>query len=424
MRLTILISLFSFVSPLGLIAQATYPTKFSAQLPELPVVRDALAYIDDNFESQVSEWIRITQIPAPSGHEGERAAYIHAQMEQLGLEVTIDSIGNVIGRRRGTGGGETLVFAAHMDTVHPLGTDLTVTREAGRLHAPGVYDNSASVANMLAAARAIQSAGMVTRGDVIFIGTVREEVGLDGMSHWLDHNPNVPDILVALDGGLGPISYGALGIYWSSMEFAAEGSHTLSSRGKPHPARAASRCILGIYDIPLPSRDAPVGAVYNVGMLRGGNVVNAIPQEVSFTVDLRTVDPVLLAGLDSAIVATCETAAQQEGVEFHREWISQNEAGGTPDQLADRREHPLVQTAVDVLEYLGYDFGRRSSAVATGSTDANTAVIRGIPAISTGRSSGGNQHTVTEWADIETARIGTKQIVLLTAALAEVAGGA
>ncbi len=158
MRVTILISLFSFVSPLGLIAQATYPTKFSAQLPELPVVRDALAYIDDNFESQVSEWIHITQIAAPSGHEGERAAYIHAQMEQLGLEVTIDSIGNVIGRRRGTGGGETLVFAAHMDTVHPLGTDLTVTREAGRLHAPGVYDNSASVANMLAAARAIQSA--------------------------------------------------------------------------------------------------------------------------------------------------------------------------------------------------------------------------------------------------------------------------
>jgi hypothetical protein len=62
--------------------------------------------------------------------------------------------------------------------------------------------------------------------------------------------------------------------------------------------------------------------------------------------------------------------------------------------------------------------------VASGSTDANTAVLRGIPAISTGRSRGGNQHTVTEWADIETARIGTKQIILLTAALAEVVGGA
>jgi acetylornithine deacetylase/succinyl-diaminopimelate desuccinylase-like protein len=387
-------------------------------------VRDALAYVDENFESQIGEWIRITQIPAPSGNERERGAYIRAQMEQLGLEVTIDSIGNVIGRRPGTGGGQTLVFAAHMDTVHPLGTDLTVTRESGKLSAPGVFDNSASVTNMLAAARAIQAAGMTTRGDVIFIGTVREEVGLDGMSYWLDQNPDVPDMLVALDGGLGPILYGALGIYWSSMEFTAEGSHTLSSRGKPHPARAASRCILDIYDIPLPSGDAPVGAVYNVGMLRGGNVVNAIPQDVSFTVDLRTVDPVLLAELDSAIVATCVAAAQEEGVEFRREWISRDEAGGTPDQLADRRAHPLVQTAVDVLEYLGYEFGQRPSAIATGSTDANTAVVSGIPAISNGRSRSGNQHTVTEWADIETARIGTKQIILLTAALAEVTGGA
>jgi acetylornithine deacetylase/succinyl-diaminopimelate desuccinylase-like protein len=424
MRATTLISLFSLVCPMNLVAQTKYPTKFSPELSQLPVVSDALAYVDDNFERQVGEWMHITQIPAPSGNEGERGVYVRTQLGQLGLEVTTDSIGNVIGRRPGTGGGETLVFAAHMDTVHPLGTDLTVTRETGRLHAPGVYDNSASVANMLAAARAIQSAGLVTKGDVIFIATVREEVGLDGMSYWLDHNPDVTDMLVALDGGLGPISYGALGIYWSSMEFSAEGSHTLSSRGKPHPARAASHCILNIYDIPLPSRDAPASAVYNVGMLRGGHVVNAIPQEVSFTVDLRTVDPVLLAELDSAILEACETAASDEGVEFRREWISKSEAGGRPDQLADRRAHPLVQTAVDVLEHLGYDFGGRPSAVASGSTDANTAVIRGIPAISTGRTRGGNQHTVTEWADIEPARIGTKQIILLTAALAEVVGGA
>jgi acetylornithine deacetylase/succinyl-diaminopimelate desuccinylase-like protein len=273
---------------------------------------------------------------------------------------------------------------------------------------------------MLNAARAMHAGGLRTKGDVFLIGTVQEELGLVGMKHWLHWNPEVADMLVALDGGLGPIRYGALGIYWSRMVFRGEGSHTNTSRGKPHPARAAARCILAIYDIPLPPRDAPVSAVYNVGMLSGGKVVNAIPQEVSFTVDLRTVDPALLARLDSTIVATCEQSATEEGVEFERQWIERSEAGGTPEQLADRRHHPLVQTAVDVLKFLGWDFGDRPETRASGSTDANAGVVQGIPAISVGRSRGGDQHTLREWADIETARLATKQIILLAAALAEI----
>ncbi len=116
-----------------------------------------------------------------------------------------------------------------------------------------------------------------------FIGTVQEELGLKGMIHWLDENPGVADMLVGMDGGLGPVSYGALGIYWSEMHFHGEGAHTLSSRGKPHPARAAADCITGIYEIPLPP-PGPASAVYNVGKIQGGLVVNAIPQDVRLTV--------------------------------------------------------------------------------------------------------------------------------------------
>ncbi len=414
-----LLALSAVVAP-PLRAQAPeYPTRLSAALVTDPTVSAALAWIDEHFDAQVDEWIRITEIPAPSRQEAERAAYVAARLEELGLAVSTDSIGNVVGRRPGTGGGPTVVFAAHLDTVHPLSADVTVTRRDGQLHAPGVFDNSASLANMLAAARAMAAADMRTRGDVLFIGTVQEELGVVGMKHWLDANSGVADMLIALDGGLGPVNYGALGIHWSRLVFAGAGSHTNTSRGKPHPARAASRCILAIYDIPLPPRDAPVGAVYNVGMLRGGEAVNAIPEEVSVTVDLRTVDPRLLAQLDSAIVTACASAARGEGVEFRREWIQRMDAGGRPEDLADRRAHPLVQTAVDVLQHLGYDFGSRPEAIPTGSTDANAAVVRGLPAISVGRSLGGDQHTLREWADVASARIGAKQIILLAAALAE-----
>lgn len=405
-------------------APPAYPTRFSAELARIPAVRDALAHIDAHFDAQVAEWIRLTEIPAPSRAEGRRGAYVRRQLEALGLTVTVDSIGNVSARLPGTGSGEggpTVVFAAHLDTVHPADADVTVTRkDDGTIHAPGVFDNSASVANLLAAARALTASGVRTQGDVILLFTVQEELGLKGMAYWLDHHPRGADLLVALDGGLGPVNYGALGITWSRMVFTGAGAHTLSSRGKPHPARAAARCILDLYTVPLPPPGAEVGAVYNVGMIQGGSVVNAIPQEVSFTVDLRTVDPVLLEQLDGTIVTRCEAAARAESVGFRREWIQRSPAGGTPAQLAPRRAHPIVQTAIDVLKYLGWEFGRGPEAVASGSTDANVGVVRGMPAIAVGRSQGGDQHTRGEWADVASARIGTKQIVLLAAALAGV----
>ena len=401
--------------------QPSYPSKFTPAIANRADVKQALAYIDQHFTRQVAEWIAVTEIPAQSAHEQQRAAYIRKELEKIGLTVSSDPLGNIWARRKGTNSGAAaVVFAAHMDTVHPMDTNLKVTRKPdGTLHAPGVFDNSASVVNLLQAARAMHEAKVQTRGDIILLFTVQEELGLKGMYYWLDKNPKVTDMLVALDGGLGPVNYGALGIYWSKMKFTADGAHTLNSRDRPNPARAAAQCITNIYAVPLPAKNAPVDAIYNVGgMMSGGKVVNAIPQEVTFTVDLRTVDPDLLKSLDAQILARCEAAAKEHGVGFAREYIQRSEAGGRPDQLRDRREHPIVQTAIDVLVHLGVALPAGAEAVPTGSTDANAGVVAKIPSVSVGRSRGGDQHTLKEWADIDSARVGTKQIVLLAVALA------
>lgn len=390
----------------------SYPTRFDELIAREPVVQDALRWIEQNFDAQVEEWIRITEMPGTSRHEQERAAYVKAQLEAEGLVVTIDSIGNVIARRPGVGGGDTIVFAAHLDTVHPLDTDVSVTRDGNVLRAPGIFDNSASVANMLAVARALNRAGVRTRGDILFIGTVQEELGLIGMDRWLENNPGVADALIALDGGLPFVNYGALGIHWSRYSFHGEGSHTNTSAGKPHPARALADAIRAIYEIDIP--ESMGGAVYNVGMLSGGKIFNAIPQDVSFTMDLRSVNPILLDDLDAQIDSAVARAARAHGVRWSREVVTRNRAGGTEQMLRDRREHPLIQTAVDVHEFLGIP----SRAVATGSTDANAGVVRGIPSISIGRTRGGDQHTLTEWAEIDGALPATKIALLIGIAMA------
>lgn len=408
-----LIGLLSLPAPLG----AQTPSTFTPALAERAGVTQALHYIDAQFDAQVAEWIRLTEMPSLSTHEQQRAAYVLAQLKKMpGLQVTTDPMGNITARRPGTGGGPAIVIASHLDTVHPMDTDVKVTRlPDGTLHAPGVFDNTASVANQLQTMRALDAGKVTTKGDLIFVFTVQEELGLKGMYYWMDHNP-APAMIVASDGALGDVAYGALGIYWSKMRFTAPGAHTNNSKGQPHPARAVAQCITDIYTIPLPPPGAPVGAVYNVGMMGGGTVVNAIAPENWFTVDLRTIDPVLLKDLDAKIMARCQAAADAQKVTFTREYIQKSEAGGRPEALAARLSHPVVTTPMAVLAYLGV----KGTAAPSGSTDANVGVVRGIPSVAIGRTKGGNQHSLSEWADIASAKTGAKQMLLVAISLAEV----
>jgi tripeptide aminopeptidase len=408
---------------LGILATAAayaQETRFSEEILKNPSIQKAFTYIDSNLPVQVEEWIKITEISSPSKQETNRAAYIESEMKKAGLDsVYRDDFNNVIGTLKGNGSGPTVAFAAHTDTVFPMYTAIKVRREGDTLYAPGVGDNSASCANMLQAIRAIRASNLRFKGDLIFIGTVQEEIGFRGMRHYLEKNRDKVNLLVALDGSLDDVYYGALGIYWYKFIYSGPGAHTLHSRGKPNPNKAVARAILDISAIPLPPENSPSVAYCNIGMIGGGKIYNAISQESFFTVDLRTTDPVVLKDLDQEIRSAAENAAKQEGVEFRVEMANETVAGGTEEQLAERRKHPIVQTGVDTMNYLlkqKYP-NMKAKAVASGSTDGNVGVELGIPTIAVGRTIGKGQHTLDESAEIGAIEIGTKQIILLAAFL-------
>ena len=66
-----------------------------ADVAARPDVGAAMRYIDQHKSDQLAEWIRITEIPAPSRHEQKRGDYIRGEMEKLGLAVAVDSMGNI-----------------------------------------------------------------------------------------------------------------------------------------------------------------------------------------------------------------------------------------------------------------------------------------------------------------------------------------
>ena len=410
-------SLLALVVALPLAAQPpkSYPSSWDPALMQRADVKAAMAHLEQQFPTQVEEWIALTEIPAKSGQEQQRGAYVKAVFEKEGLtDIRVDSIGNVTGVRKGTGGGPTIVIAAHMDVVFANDISRKVRRSGDTLFAPGVGDNTSNVANMLATLRTMNAVKFRHKGDIVFVGSTQEELGLKGFTWWLDHNPR-PDLLIVPDGSYGSVAYGALGIYWTKYVFTSPGAHTLASRGTPTPVRAVAEAIDKLYQLQFPA--LPDGAVMNIGQVHGGAIFNAVPQELYFTVDLRSPDPVLLDSLDRTITRITREVAERQKVGVRVEVDQKNQAGGTAKQLEGARAHPLVQTAVDINRFLGMTPGMPGAeeAVATGATDANPGVVRKIPAIAIGGSKSSGAHQLSEFALASTALPSTKLLYLLTA---------
>ncbi len=423
MRLQLFASLaacLAMAAPLRapLLAQPMYPSSWDVLLLQRADVQSALILLEQRFPQQVEEWIRITELQGKSQQEQARGAYVQRVFEQEKLQVSVDSIGNITGVRKGTGGGPTIVIAAHMDIVFPPETNTKVRRSGDTLFAPGVGDNTASVANMLATLRVMNATKFTSKGDIVFIGTVQEELGLKGMEYWLQHNPK-PDLLIVPDGQYGSVAYGALGIYWTKYVFTHPGAHTLASRGKPTPVKALAEAIDRLYQLKFDA--LPNGAVMNIGQVHGGNIYNSVPQELYFTVDLRSSDPALLDSLDRTITRSVQEVADQQKVGVRVEVEQKSGAGGTEKQLEGARAHPLVQTAIDINRALGISVGMpgATEAVATGATDANPGVVRKIPSIAIGGSKASGAHQLTEYALASTALPSTKLLYLLTATFAD-----
>lgn len=394
---------------------------FQPTLLDRPDVRKALQSVDARATGIVDEWIRLVEIPAPSKKENARAQYIRAQMEALGLtDIRVDDMMNVSGVRKGTGGGPTVVFAAHTDTVFPEGTDLTVKREGDVLRAPGMGDDTANLMATLEMFRALDRGGVQTKGDLIFLASVQEEIGLLGAKHWLETSGYKPDLFVAVDLASNQVWYGALRISQFKFFYTSPGAHTMESRGGPSPAKAVAKAISALYAIALPpvapGLDTFKLPVLNVGMLGGGTVVNAVPREAWFTVDLRSLDTPTQDRLQKQVVATVERIGHEEGVGFRMETnMAIDYSKARPQQ--ERLHSPLVQTAVAVSNYFRKPGTPVIVPADVGSTDANNAVAMGLPAVAVGANLDQMPHRLEEFSSAASIIPGIKSLLALAVAL-------
>ena len=378
-------------------------------LQNLAEVKAATAHIDQNRDQILREWIAITEINAPSGHERERARYIEKILRKSKLQdIRYDEAGNLIAVRKGSGGGPVTVFDAHLDTVFQPGLKIKATVRDGKVYAPGVGDDTRNIEALLATIRALDAARIKTKGDLIFVFTTDEEGGLTGAEQFVKDNKGKINYYIALDGGYEGFTYAGIGINWYRHHFIGPGGHT-RSRTPPYSASLPlSHAISRIYELNVPSNPP---SNLNIGMLGGAEVVNAKASDAWFTVDLRSTDQDVINDLDKKIAAILEEEANRAGMKLKTDVISSSPVAAIPGH----RNSSLVKMAEAVHRAMGFD----PPITPTGSNNSTAALLQGIPSISTGAGPCDDAHALTENCEIEPLYKGIKKILLLELVLAQ-----
>jgi len=344
--------------------------------------------------------VQIQQIPAPTFAEAQRAQYVKGLFEAEGLgDISMDTVGNVYARLPREGNGKPLVVSAHLDTVFPIETDLTVSRKRDRIMGPGIGDNSLGVASLLGLVWLLREHKISLPGDLWLVANVCEEgLGdLRGMRAVVDRFSADALAYLVIEGlSLGYIQHRALGVQRYRITAKTTGGHSWSDYGQPSAVHELSTLVTKLTALPLP--DTP-RTTLNVGRMGGGTSINAIAADAWLELDLRSESLQVLTELARTVEQLIETASRLEA-RMEAEVIGQRPAGDLP------ASHPLVRLAEDCLNEQGIE-----PKLMIGSTDANVPLSRGLPAVVLGVTNGAGAHTTGEFIYTEPVERGMQQLL-------------
>jgi N-carbamoyl-L-amino-acid hydrolase len=305
--------------------------------------------------------------------------WVRSRMAALGMQVTVDGIGNVVGTYAGTRPGPPVMTGSHIDTVRN----------------GGLYDGNYGVLAGLEVVQALKEAGIRTEqpiavafftneegarfapdmmGSLVFQGdlpleaalrakgidgsTVGENLARIGYCGSAQVGGNRVDSYVELHIEQGPVldlegvTIGAVegvqGISWTKFELAGVSNHagTTPMRLRHDAGLVAARIACFARDLACELSGDQVATVGSMNFLP--NLVNVIPNRVDFTVDLRNTDESILAAAEQRLWAFADTAARDEGVQLSRESLARFAPVGFDPRLVDLIEHAARDLGLSV----------------------------------------------------------------------------
>lgn len=418
---------YAFVSAILLFMPARSPVSIQTargasrgQLAENRQVRAAMEWFAPHLSWINDEQARLTEIPAPTFAEAQRAAAVKVLLAAVGLDVETDKTGDVIGELPGANTKEIVMVSAHLDTVFPAGTDVAVKREGGRMVAPGISDNGTGLAALVALARAMHETRIQPQRTILFVANVGEEGegNLGGMRALVDAYGKSLKAAIVMDGsGTDHVTTKALASRRLEAIITGPGGHSWSDFGIPNPINALVRGSVRFIATRVP---ASPRTTYNIGEVEGGTSVNSIPHEAHLKVDIRSESEEELGRLENAF-----RDAVAAGVRDEMEASRDKSRGGLDSRITLlgsrpggelKPDSPLLAALRGADEIVG-----NQSRIERSSTDANIPLSVGIDAIAIGAGgNGGGAHSLQEWYDPAGREMGLQRALLTVLGVAGV----
>ncbi len=378
-------------------------------------VEEVAATPDWTALPQLADWvveraIEIQQVPAPTFDEAARAALVAQQFRALGLtQVDTDAKNNVYGLLPGQNATVPgIMVSAHTDTIFPADTDLTIRREGDFIYGPGLGDNSMGVAGMLGLAHWLRQQGITPARNLWFVATTGEEgLGdLGGIKAAYARLKNDIGQVINLEGlAFGHVYHAGIAVRRLKISFTTPGGHSWLHYGRASATHSLVQ--LGARLTALRPPHTP-RTTLNIGLIEGGQAINAIARTASLWLDMRSEDSATLGQLEAQVRHEI-TAAHAPDLDIDVQVVGDRPAGHiAPD-------HPLVLAALAALERVGI-----RGTLETGSTDANIPLSDGCPAVTIGITRGGNAHRLDEYVETRPVASGMQQLISLVLAVAEV----
>ncbi len=347
----------------------------------------------------------VNPLDGPVGNgrgEAEVAALVESKLREAGIETELREVlpgrPNVLARVPGQSE-EAVWFDAHLDTVSGEGMafePFEARMEDGKLYGRGAADDKASVAAMMAALMAVAQGGDKPPYTVIFTATADEEYRMRGLMSLLEAGltaraavvgePSGLEVIIAHKGvARFTITTGGKAVHSSRPD---EGVNAIYRMGKVLTAiDAYAKGGVGRETHPMLGK-----ASLSVGVIRGGEHVNVVPDRCQVEVDRR-----LLPGEDArravADVRDYLNNALQEDL-----GLKVSGPDLTIPGMSISSENPLVQAAAAAVREVT---GKAPVNGMQGTTHAGRLAEAGVPSVVLGPGRMGQAHTATEELDLD-----------------------
>jgi putative selenium metabolism hydrolase len=277
---------------------------------------DALVGPGNSVSAVADLTLRLIAEPSPFGQEARVASVVCEQMTELGFDVEVDALGNVIGTLD-AGPGPCILLDSHMDTVGINDPAAWTRKPSGEIDGTRIYGRGAMdmkgplAASIFGAARCRNN---LRRGRVVVAATIAEEL-VEGPALAEVARTVRPDQVIICEATGLALAIGQRGRAEILVEVAGKATHSSRPDLGVNAAEAMADVIAALRDAPMPDHSALRSGVLVLTDVKSDPYpgLSVVPDRCFATFDRRLVPGESVTDVLEPMLALAQPAAARLG---------------------------------------------------------------------------------------------------------------